>query len=120
MGFTPQQRSVCRGDDPRGQLPDLGAGRLPAQGHGPDYTGNTIYGDSAVLVEGGFEIQASLQPPAVGPTCIYLGALYSAEVKGAGGPISYSPYVLASFTEEFSSCRARRTFLLTWTRTRTL
>jgi hypothetical protein len=38
--------------------------------------------------------------PPLTPTCIYLGALYSAEVKGAGGPISYSPYVLASFTEE--------------------
>jgi hypothetical protein len=55
--------------------------------------------ESAISVGGGFEIQATLIPPAVDPTCVYLGALYCDELTGSGGPCPTLPYQLACFTQ---------------------
>lgn len=65
-----------------------------------DGNGNTVTGNSAVFVAGGFEIQASPQPLEVVPTCMYLGALYVNELTGAGGPVSELPYQLACYSED--------------------
>lgn len=91
---------IATGNSNSVSYPTTVPGVYRIKGTARDINGATITGDSAVSVSGGFEIQACPIPPIMEPTCVYLGAVYTAELTGAGGPVTSLPYMLASLTQE--------------------
>jgi hypothetical protein len=91
---------IATGNSNTVSYPTTVPGVYRIKGTARDINGSTITGDSAVSVSGGFEIQACPIPPIMEPTCVYMGAVYTAEITGAGGPVTSLPYMLASQTQE--------------------
>ena len=91
---------IATGNSNTVSYPTTTPGVYRIKGTARDINGATITGDSAVSVSGGFEIQACPIPPIMEPTCVYMGAVYTAEITGAGGPVTSLPYMLASLTQE--------------------
>lgn len=57
-------------------------------------------GDSAIAVTQNYALQSTLAPAVHDASCVYLGAVYSDTVEGAGGIATSLPYQLASYTQE--------------------